>query len=77
MIEYKIDVMQALKNSGYTLSEFREKKILAQSTLTKLRNGVMVGIDNINTLCVLLHCQPGDLIKFVPNESGKNVKVQN
>lgn len=68
MLKYKIDIMQSLKNKGYTLSEFREKKILAQSTLTKLRNGIVVGPDNLNTLCMLLQCQPGDLLEYVPDK---------
>ena len=57
-LQYKIDVLSALKEKG------RNQNLLSQSTLTKLRNGQGVAWENIEKLCELLECQPGDLIEY-------------
>lgn len=63
-ITYKFDVLQALKNAGYNTSRIRKEKLLAESTLQKLRCGEMVAISNIETICKLLCCQPGDILEY-------------
>ena len=50
---YKIDVMQALKDKGYTTYKLRNEKLLSESTLQKLRNNKGVAWENIETLCKL------------------------
>ena len=63
-LQYKIDVLTALKEKGYTSYNLRNQNLLSQSTLTKLRNGKGVAWENIEKLCELLECQPGDLIEY-------------
>ena len=63
-LQYKIDVLTALKEKGYTSYNLRNQNLLSQSTLTKLRNGQVVAWENIEKLCELLECQPGDLIEY-------------
>ena len=63
-IVYRFDVMQALKNAGYNTTRVRKEKLLAESTLQKLRGGEMVAISNIETICGLLDCQPGDILEY-------------
>ena len=65
---YKIDVLQALKDKGYTTYKLRHDKLLSESTLQKLRNRKGVAWENIETLCELLDCQPADLIEYVKGE---------
>ena len=67
-LRYKIDVLAALKDSGYSTYKIRNQKLLSQSTIYKLHNNQGVGWDNIETLCMLLGCQPGDIIQYVPGE---------
>ena len=64
-LKYKIDVLAALKAAGYTTYRIRQDNLLSQSTLQKLREGVGVSWDNIETLCRLLRCQPGDIIEYM------------
>lgn len=64
-IKYKIDVLQSLKEAGYSTYRIRKEKILGEATLQKLRQGEMVSWENINTLCELLVCQPGDIVEYV------------
>ena len=64
-MKFKIDVLAALKEKGYNTNRIRTENILSQSTLQKLREGKGLAWDNIERLCSLLECQPGDLLEFV------------
>ena len=64
-IRYKIDVMAALKENGYTSTKIREEKLIGQSYLQQIRHGELVSWKTLDTICSLLDCQPGDLIEFV------------
>ena len=63
-LRYKIDVIAALKGAGYSTYRLRNEKIIGEATLTKLRKGELVSWNNIDTLCELLNCQPGDLVEY-------------
>ena len=62
---YKIDVLQALKDKGFTTYKLRKESSLSESTLQKLRNNEGVAWKNLESLCELLECQPADLIEYV------------
>lgn len=68
---YKINVLAALKEKGYTTYRIRQEKLLSESTVQRLRDGIGVSWENIETICHLLDCQPGDLIEYVrePDET--------
>jgi putative transcriptional regulator len=63
-IVYKVDVLAALKDAGYSSYKIRKEKLLGEATLQKIRNGEPVSWDNIATICRLLKCQPGDILKY-------------
>ena len=67
-LQYKIDVLAALKEKGITTYQIRKEKLLSESTVQKLRAGIGVSWENIETLCRLLDCQPYDLIEYVKDE---------
>lgn len=64
-LRYRIDVLDALKQKGYSTYTLRKESKLSQSTIQKLREGKGVAWENIENLCTLLDCQPGDLIEYV------------
>lgn len=68
-IRYKIDVLDALKQKGYNTNWIRQNKIMGQATLQQLRAGELVSWLNMERLCKLLECQPGDLLEYVPADS--------
>ncbi len=68
MIKYKIDIMDTLKEKGYTSYKLRKEKIFGESTMTKFRKKEYINFDNLNLLCQLLECQPGDIIEYVNEE---------
>lgn len=67
-LKYKIDVLAALKEKGNTTYQIRKDRLLSESTVQKLRAGVGVSWENIETLCRLLECQPGDLMEYIPEK---------
>ena len=63
-LRYKIDVLNALKEKGYNTNKIRTEGLLSQSTLQKFRQQQGVSWENLETLCKLLECQPGDLVEY-------------
>lgn len=73
-IRYKIDVMAALKEKGYSSTKIREEKLIGQSYLQQIRHGEMVSWKVFDIICALLECQPADLIEYVPvRETGEEI----
>lgn len=70
-IRYKFDVLPALKAAGYNTTRLRREKLLAESTIQQLRSGDLVSWANIERLCRLLQCQPGDLLEYVEEAGGE------
>lgn len=69
MLKYKIDVLKALKEKGFSTSRIRKNKILSESTLTRIREGkTSISCDSIGIICSMLNCQPGDIIQNVLTE---------
>ena len=68
-LKFKLDILNALKEKGYTTYRIRQEKLLSESTVQKLRAGIGVSWDNIELLCKLLDCQPGDLMEYVKEDA--------
>lgn len=68
-IVYKIDILQALKDAGYNTYQLRKQKLLGEATIQALRRGELIAVKSINQICVLLNCQPGDLLEYVPDKN--------
>jgi putative transcriptional regulator len=74
MLVYKLDILAALKNNGYTTYRIKKEKILSESTLQKFRHKEGISWSNLDTLCSLLQCQPGDIIAYMPDDQQQNAK---
>ena len=74
-LQFKIDVLAALKEKGITTYMIRKEKIMSESTVQKLRSGRGLAWDNIETLCRLLECQPGDLLEDVEEQTENAAQV--
>lgn len=71
---YKIDVMQTLKEKGYSSTKLRKEKLLAEGVMQALRRGEPISWANISKLCLLLECQPGDILEYVSDEPAADSK---
>ena len=68
-LKFRIDILPALKAKGYNTNKLRQEKLLSESTIQKLRSGISVSWGNIETICRLLDCQPGDILEFIPDNA--------
>ena len=71
MIKYKIDVVKALSDRGYTSPRLRQEKIISQATLQNLRHGKGINTSTLNAICLILRCQPSDILEVVPTDDEK------
>ena len=60
---YKVNIMDKLKEKGYSSTRLRKERLLGESYMSQLRRGDMVSWAALDTICTLLDCQPGDLIR--------------
>ena len=63
-ISYKIDILAALKDRGFTTYKIRKDRLLAESTVQALRRGELISLENIARICSMLQCQPGDILEY-------------
>ena len=61
---YKIDIIAALKDKGFTTYKIRKDKIFSENTLQAFRTGKMVSFDTIGKLCEMLGCDVGDILEY-------------
>ena len=59
---YKINILDALKEKGYTTYYIRQNKLLSESTLQRLRNNQTISITSLLTIANLLKMNITDII---------------
>ena len=68
MLRYKIDILEELKEKGYSSYKLRKDKLMGEAQIQKIRSGELVSKETLNTICKLLNCQPGDILEYIPDE---------
>ena len=63
-IQYKTDILSLLKEAGYSTYRIRREKLLGEAAIQKIRHQELVSLENISTICGLIHCQPGDILEY-------------
>ncbi|MBM6854636.1 helix-turn-helix transcriptional regulator [Mediterraneibacter glycyrrhizinilyticus] len=71
MLRYKIDILDALKQAGFSTYKIRKDKLIGEAQMQKIRVGEIASKDTLNTICRLLNCQPGDILEYVPDEANQ------
>ena len=67
-IKYKIDVLETLREKGYSSYRLRKEKTFGERTIQNLRAGDPVSFDVLGKLCALLSCDVGDIVEYSPEE---------
>lgn len=63
MIKWKLDVVKALRDKGYSGYYLSKNKLLSTGTIDKLnKRSIGIELSVLNKLCILLECQPSDLL---------------
>ena len=68
MLRYKINVIAALREAGYSTYKIRQEKIFSEPQLQNIRRNHLLTHAALDKLCRLLNCQPGDILEYVPDE---------
>ena len=64
-LQYKVDILRMLNEHGYSSYKLRKENLLSQGVMQSIRTKKPISWANIEQICCLLHCQPGDLLEFV------------
>ena len=64
MIIYK-DILKKLSNAGYNTNRLRKERLLSESTIQGIREGKPLTAKTIDTVCLLLNCQPNNIMQVV------------
>ena len=78
MIRFKIDVLQELKKKGYNTTRLRNKKIIPEGIITKIRKAnnensdINISTMTLNTLCALLGKQPAQIIEYIKDDTTRS-----
>lgn len=68
MIIYK-DVFEKMKRNGYSTALIRKEKLIPEGSLQNIREGKMVNLKTIDTICRLSGCGIEELIEYIPDEN--------
>lgn len=72
MLRYRINVLQALKEKGHSTYRLTKENIFGCATVQAFRNGEIVSINSLHTVCKLLNCQLSDIVEYIPDEKIHN-----
>ena len=65
MLVYKIDVLAELKEAGYNTTRLRKEKLLGENSIQYIREGKPFSAKALDKLCMMLDCQPGNILKYI------------
>ena len=59
---------EQLVHGAEIIGQIRGEQVLPEGTLTRLRAGRSITLATVDVLCRLCSCQPGDLLRYIPDE---------
>lgn len=66
MIVYK-DILSRLSAAGWTAQRLQAEHQISNGSVMQIRAGRPITTATLDTICRLCHCQPGDLLEYVPD----------
>lgn len=63
-LKYKVDVLAALNEKGYSTYRLRKDKLIGEATIQALRGGKAISWSGVETICHLLNCRPEYFIRY-------------
>ena len=71
MIKYKMDICAELAKRGYTAGKIQKERLLPGQTIMYIKAGKSITLDTLNKICIMLKCQPGDVLEVIPTDEEK------
>lgn len=78
MIKFKIDVLKALSEKGFTTTRLRKEQIISESTIQRIRTAyknnesLNINLNAVNIICEILKKQPGQLLEWVQDQENSS-----
>ena len=71
VIKFRLKVRLAMEDMNQ--KELAEKTGIRPSTVSAICTGTVkhLPIEALNKICATLHCQPADVMEFIPDETGE------
>lgn len=70
MIVY-IHILERLSAAGYSSYRIQREHLIPGSSLDRLRRNAPISTETLDTVCRLCGCQPGDILRWVPDPEGE------
>ena len=70
MIEFA-DMLKMLSDSGWSTYRLQKEKQISNGTIIQMRAKKPLSTNTIDKVCELCDCQPGDLMRYVPDKQGE------
>lgn len=67
MIVY-VDILKRLAAAGWPTTRLQREREISNGTIIQIRAGKPITTTTIDTVCRLCGCQPGDLLRYEPDE---------
>lgn len=64
-VKQGVNIMDMLKDAGYSSYKIQVDRIFGQATLTKFRRGGLPSWNELDKICKLCHCKPWDIIEYI------------
>ena len=61
-------LLQLFEEKGITSYTVKKDEVIGQASYKKIKEGGHIDTRTIESLCAYLHCQPGDLMEYVPDD---------
>lgn len=70
MISYK-PLMKKLIDKGIRKQELKDRAAISWSTMARLNTNQYVSLEVIDKICLVLDCQPGEIIECIKTSPGE------
>lgn len=67
MIVYN-NIFQRLSRAGWSTYRLTKSGIMGSGTIQRINAGLSISTETIDKICALCDCQPGDILKFIPDK---------
>ena len=68
-IRLNLDVMMAKRKMSLTQLSNHVGITMANMSILKTGKATAIRFETLNKICEALHCQPGDILEYVPDDS--------
>lgn len=67
-------LLKYMKDNNISMNRLIKTDVLSPSETTRIRSNHNFRLPFIDRLCKALNCQPGDIIKYIPDENTTDQK---